>query len=35
MSNLIHRNSDGVFMIAATPFDESGAIDYDSTDRNA
>jgi 4-hydroxy-tetrahydrodipicolinate synthase len=33
MSNLIHRNSDGVFMIAATPFDESGAIDYDSTDR--
>jgi 4-hydroxy-tetrahydrodipicolinate synthase len=33
MSNLIHRNSDGVFIITATPFDESGAIDYDSTDR--
>lgn len=33
MSNLIHRNSDGVFIIAATPFDESGAIDYDSADR--
>ncbi|THH35391.1 dihydrodipicolinate synthase family protein [Aliishimia ponticola] len=33
MSNLITRNSDGVFIIAATPFDESGAIDYDSTDR--
>lgn len=33
MSNLIHRNSDGVFIIAATPFDDSGDIDYDSTDR--
>jgi 4-hydroxy-tetrahydrodipicolinate synthase len=33
MSNLIHRNSDGVFIIAATPFDDTGAIDYDSTDR--
>ncbi|MEH6831308.1 MAG: dihydrodipicolinate synthase family protein [Sulfitobacter sp.] len=33
MSNLIHRNTDGVFIIAATPFDDTGAIDYDSTDR--
>ena len=33
MSNLIHRQSEGVFIIAATPFDDSGAIDYDSTDR--
>ncbi|WP_102108443.1 dihydrodipicolinate synthase family protein [Oceaniglobus roseus] len=33
MSNLIHRESEGVFIIAATPFDDSGAIDFDSTDR--
>ncbi|MGJ8543903.1 MAG: dihydrodipicolinate synthase family protein [Sulfitobacter sp.] len=33
MSNLIHRNSDGVFIIAATPFEESGAIDFDSADK--
>jgi len=33
MSNLIHRQSEGVFIIAATPFDDSGAIDFDSTDR--
>ena len=33
MSNLIHRQSEGVFIIAATPFDESGEIDYGSADR--
>ncbi|MEM9147295.1 MAG: dihydrodipicolinate synthase family protein, partial [Pseudomonadota bacterium] len=29
----IHRQSSGVFIIAATPFDDSGALDLDSTDR--
>lgn len=33
MTSLINRNSEGVFIIAATPFDDTGAIDYDSTDR--
>lgn len=33
MTNLIHRQSEGVFIIAATPFDDSGAIDYASTDK--
>lgn len=33
MTQLIDRNSEGVFIIAATPFDDSGAIDYASTDR--
>jgi len=33
MSNLIHRESAGVFVIAATPFAENGALDLESTDR--
>lgn len=33
MTTLIDRQSQGVFIIAATPFDDSGAIDYASTDR--
>ncbi|MCR8723389.1 dihydrodipicolinate synthase family protein [Frigidibacter sp. ROC022] len=33
MTELIHRNSSGVFVIAATPFTEDGALDLDSTDR--
>ncbi|MBS0122690.1 dihydrodipicolinate synthase family protein [Thetidibacter halocola] len=33
MSTLIHRHSDGVFIIAATPFAGDGALDLDSTDR--
>ncbi|PHR88325.1 MAG: dihydrodipicolinate synthase family protein [Blastopirellula sp.] len=32
MSNLIHENSDGVFIIAATPFSDNGDIDYGSID---
>ncbi|MEM8729091.1 MAG: dihydrodipicolinate synthase family protein [Pseudomonadota bacterium] len=30
---MIDRQSSGVYIIAATPFDESGALDLDSTDR--
>ena len=33
MTNLIDRHSSGVFIIAATPFDDSGALDLTSTDR--
>jgi 4-hydroxy-tetrahydrodipicolinate synthase len=33
MAQLIDRHSKGVFVIAATPFDESAALDLDSTDR--
>jgi 4-hydroxy-tetrahydrodipicolinate synthase len=33
MPDLIHRHSDGVFVIAATPFGEDGALDLESTDR--
>lgn len=33
MTTLIDRHSAGVFVIAATPFDDNGAIDYASTDR--
>ncbi|KMK65460.1 dihydrodipicolinate synthase family protein [Puniceibacterium sp. IMCC21224] len=33
MSHLIHRNSDGVFIISATPFDDTGALDLTSADR--
>lgn len=33
MTELIHRNSAGVFVIAATPFSEDGALDLASTDR--
>jgi 4-hydroxy-tetrahydrodipicolinate synthase len=33
MSGLIDRNTAGVYIISATPFDEAGAIDYASTDR--
>lgn len=33
MPDLIHRNSGGVFVIAATPFAEDGSLDLDSTDR--
>ncbi|OYX43161.1 MAG: dihydrodipicolinate synthase family protein [Rhodobacterales bacterium 32-67-9] len=33
MTELIHRNSSGVFVIAATPFTEDGALDLASTDR--
>ena len=33
MTDLIHRNSSGVFVIAATPFTEDGALDLASTDR--
>ena len=33
MGQLIHRNSEGVFIIAATPFDDAGALDLTSADR--
>lgn len=33
MSNPIDRNTAGVFIISATPFDEAGEIDYSSADR--
>ena len=33
MAQLIDRHSKGVFVIAATPFDENAALDLDSTDR--
>ena len=33
MTDLVHRNSSGVFVIAATPFTEDGALDLASTDR--
>ena len=33
MSNLINRNSEGVFIISATPFAEDGELDLSSTDR--
>ncbi len=33
MSQRIHRHSDGLFVIAATPFDADGALDLDSADR--
>ncbi len=33
MSDIIHRESRGVFIIAATPFTEDGALDLDSVDR--
>lgn len=33
MTQRIHRNSKGVFIIAATPFAENGALDPESTDR--
>ncbi|HUS53714.1 MAG TPA: dihydrodipicolinate synthase family protein [Thermohalobaculum sp.] len=33
MSGLIDRNTAGVYIISATPFDEAGEIDYASTDR--
>lgn len=33
MTELIHRTSSGVFVIAATPFTEDGALDLASTDR--
>ncbi|WP_299968973.1 dihydrodipicolinate synthase family protein [uncultured Roseobacter sp.] len=33
MTQLINRNSEGVFIIAATPFDDAGALDLASTDR--
>lgn len=33
MTQLIDRHSEGVFIIAATPFDDSGALDLASTDR--
>jgi 4-hydroxy-tetrahydrodipicolinate synthase len=33
MAQLIDRHSKGVFVIAATPFDESATLDLDSTDR--
>ncbi len=33
MADPIHRHSDGVFVIAATPFTDDGALDLDSTDR--
>lgn len=32
MTELIHRNSSGVFIIAATPFDDAGALDLASAD---
>ncbi len=32
MADPIHRHSDGVFVIAATPFTDDGALDLDSTD---
>ncbi|MFK7996145.1 MAG: dihydrodipicolinate synthase family protein, partial [Granulosicoccus sp.] len=33
MTPTIDRNTKGVFIIAATPFTESGALDLESTDR--
>ena len=33
MADLINRHSDGVFVIAATPFTDEGALDLESTDR--
>ena len=33
MAELIHRNTNGVFVIAATPFAEDGILDLESTDR--
>jgi len=33
MTQMIHRESAGVFIIAATPFASDGALDMDSTDR--
>ena len=33
MPDLIHRHSDGVFVIAATPFADEGTLDLESTDR--
>lgn len=33
MTELIHRNSSGVFVIAATPFADDGKLDLESTDR--
>lgn len=33
MTELIHRNSSGVFVIAATPFAEDGTLDLESTDK--
>lgn len=32
-ANLIDRNTKGVYVIAATPFTETGAVDFDSIDR--
>ena len=32
MAALIHPDTRGVFVIAATPFTDSGAIDFDSID---
>ena len=32
MASPIHSRSDGVFVIAATPFTDSGAVDLDSID---
>ena len=33
MADLIHRDTKGVFVIAATPFADDGALDLNSTDR--
>lgn len=33
MADLINRNTSGVFVIAATPFTQDGALDLESTDR--
>jgi len=33
MTEKLDENANGVYVIAATPFSENGAIDYDSTDR--
>ncbi|MFK7890903.1 MAG: dihydrodipicolinate synthase family protein [Granulosicoccus sp.] len=33
MASLINRNSEGVFIIAATPFSDQGVLDFDSTNR--
>lgn len=33
MTELIHRHSEGVFVIAATPFADDGALDLESADR--
>ena len=33
MSYTFDRNSGGVYIIAATPFDDAGALDLESTDR--